>query len=387
VLDFFDTFARKQASNPLILDLILPLLQLVRSSGPSESDLSTKATSILKSRLGKAKDSPSPSSSPNASEILSSIHEIARKSPNADFCALCSTCSLFVSRACEDGDVVETYKASLEDYMTRKTSLIHPPFISDLLRRYPVRAWGLHAELVRMITPRTDIVNKYRLLQAYTIIQVIGQQLVVITKTVDKASVTKFISAVSSQVYATLESASEEDDMTEDKWTGPRLKDVVKVALNLARSSKNAIGVDGAISAWKPSRLEEAVQKFKAGKRTGEMKGVSSVLLQLEAILRKGQDGKSQKKKGKAIEAVDEDGDVKMDEAESKEGKLKKVKGVKSKGKKDAEVVQTIGEVEGAVTGKKEKKRKSIDNAGVKEGKVEVAAEKPKKAKKVKPSV
>ncbi|THG98713.1 hypothetical protein EW026_g3515 [Hermanssonia centrifuga] len=70
VLDLLDSYIKKQPTSPFITRLILPLVELVVSSGTDEKQLADKATGILRSRIGKSKDLPSTVEADQAGEIL-----------------------------------------------------------------------------------------------------------------------------------------------------------------------------------------------------------------------------------------------------------------------------------------------------------------------------
>lgn len=299
ILDFFDVYARRQAQNPLVVDTIMPLLNLIRSSGSSEGELANKAAGILRSRIGKAKDVPTTLQAETASRILNSIHDLARKAPSADFSSLCSVCSLFIARSIEtstssspENPANEAYRATLADFMTRKSSAVHPAFILDYIRRFPIQAWPLRADLCKYITSGASV-NAYRQTQAYNMLQTLSQQLGSIVKAVGPDPVGDFVKQASGDVFDTLESAS---DASSD-WNAARLKEVIKFALQLARSSRSALPQMSISATWDKQRLAEVTINIKEGERTKEMKSVHGLLQQLAALTSKGE------RKEKAVKA------------------------------------------------------------------------------------
>jgi DNA polymerase phi len=302
-------FARKQSTNPLALDVVLPLLRLIRGAGATEGDLANKASGILRNRLGKAKDVPSSTDLPHGTSILEEIHSMARKASSADFSALFSACSLFVSRAIDTAHptsrvVVDTYRATLEDWMTRKSSLVHPNFISDFLRRFPLRAWPLREDLIAHTASGKGI-NAFRQAQAFGMLQIFSQQLGVIVQSQSQSTssedVAAFVSSASAAVYATLVLAADESGAD---WKADRLRDVLKFALALARSAKAVLSPEQVVAAWDLPRLRETRDKFAAGSRTGGMKAILLLINQLEAVLGGGKKDKEGQKAAKAAKAT-----------------------------------------------------------------------------------
>jgi len=108
VLDLLEIYAKKQATNPLAFGLLLPLLQLIRTT--TTKALATKAHSIIQVfaksfRRTKKADDPS-SSSPTPSKdlnipaqlaLLKAIHLEASKNPSHAFAKAASTASLLVA--------------------------------------------------------------------------------------------------------------------------------------------------------------------------------------------------------------------------------------------------------------------------------------------------
>ena len=168
---------RKQAMNPLVLRFITPLVDLVLFASTDEKQLSDKTKGILRSRLPKAKDVPNLSDTSEASEVLKALHERARRASSADVVNLISMCCLFVSKALLPRDkkcVIEIYKESAKDFITRKASALTPAFFFDFVRRHPLEAIGLQPSIIESLE---DAVKGYRLSQAFSIIQTIYSSL------------------------------------------------------------------------------------------------------------------------------------------------------------------------------------------------------------------
>lgn len=333
ILDFFDIYARRQAANPLVLEIILPLLRLVRSGS---GELANKAAGVLRTRVAKATHAPSNVSDEKAKEILAEIHRQAQRAANAEFSALCSSASLFVARAAP-GPALDAYRATLTDFMTRKGSEVRPSFVAEYIRRHPAKAWSLAPDLVKLVAPGGSGVNAYRQTQGYTFLGALFQQVPQLVKAGDvaQADAEKVIRQAASDVYATLEAAATSTDAKE--WKADRLKEVVKFALQLARAAKTLAG-DKAAELLDVKRLATVTEQIKAGQRTKEMKSIHQLLQQLAAVL--GAAKPKEKKAGKAAPAKAANGDD-DDEAEPeaeapKPTKRKAPSGdkAKSKGKK-----------------------------------------------------
>ncbi|WVF67165.1 hypothetical protein IAT40_001911 [Kwoniella sp. CBS 6097] len=386
ILDFFDVYARKQQTNPLILTIAVSLLKLVRASGTSEGELANKSAGILKNRINKPKDYPSGVDVDEASEVLEEIHEMARKATSAEFSNLCSLVSLFVVKSIDtsvtssattatktESPVVRAYGKTLSDFMTRKASLVHPNFILEFIKRFPQRAFGLYVDLNRFVSPGGGV-NAYRQAQAYGMLQTLSQHLPVISRS-GESSVEGFIKSSSESVFSTLELAAtsssstkaekEKESATEGGWNAAKLKDVVKFALQLARASKNV----NQASAWDMQRVNEVEAKMQAGEKTKEMKGVLSMWAQLLAILgqkkektKEGKKGSGKRKADDVVDAeekMDVDGDVEVSAAAVKGDKREKKEKKEKKAKTESGTSSKKSKVDGEKKEKKAKKAKT----------------------------
>jgi DNA polymerase phi len=81
VLDLLDIFIKKQSSSPLILDLILPLLSLIRN-GQGHTDMTplvNRAENLFRNKLCKTKEYPKENlDRENAHTILEQLLHIAQ---------------------------------------------------------------------------------------------------------------------------------------------------------------------------------------------------------------------------------------------------------------------------------------------------------------------
>lgn len=97
VLDLLDLYVKKQASNPLAFGLLLPLLQLIRTT--KTKTLAEKSHNIILS-FAKAAKKTNEGTGVNVSEqlqLLKSIHVEASKDPSHLFAKAASTASLLVA--------------------------------------------------------------------------------------------------------------------------------------------------------------------------------------------------------------------------------------------------------------------------------------------------
>ena len=341
ILDFFDVFARRHPTNPAIIDTLLPLLKLVRSGSTDDAELSNKAASILRARIVKPKDVPSSSDDAHAG-VLETIHELARKAPNAEFSNLASACSLFIVRSLDASSSAdaEAYRTTLRDFLERKGSLVHPPFLVDYFRRQTRRAWALRTDLLDVLAK--GAVNDYRQTQGYALLTVFAQHL----RDFPSNEAKQFVVRAQGDLAEVLDRA-----IAGEGVSASRLKEACRFGLQLSRAAKHA----DLLSAWDSDRLQRLKVSFDGGEKTRGMQGVRQMLAQLVGLV-SGQNGKGKKDKkaSKASKSSKGTDAMEVDEIPTSNGSaLKSEKKLKVKSK------LVNGSAEPSADGKK---RKSLDD-------------------------
>lgn len=342
----FDTFARRQPRNPLLLHTIAPLLQLASSTGTSESQLTAKASGVLRTRICKSKDTVELEDDAEAVKVLQSLHQTARHSATAELSSMCSQCSLFVSKALihkaqgPAESVIAAYRATLRDFMTRKSSAVHAAFIVDFIKRYPQQAWHLRSDLVEFARWGSSV-KDYRQAQAYQMLQALATQLAGIRKSTEKAEVDAFIRDIREVVFDAVDKSTN----TASTMTAVNLKIVLKFALQLARASKAAGASNEEMAElWDLGTLATLVTKFQAADRTKNMVAIQNLLHQLLVVVDPASKTKKVKAQsnGKAEKATEDkvEGGKKRKEVAAAakpvdaDGQRKKVKKAKAKAPK-----------------------------------------------------
>ncbi|KZT11636.1 uncharacterized protein LAESUDRAFT_720895 [Laetiporus sulphureus 93-53] len=178
ILELLEIFIKKQPTNPLIIRLILPSVNLIFGSGSDEKQLADKATGILRSRLGKSREVPVEFDSELAVQVLEELHSRARRAPSSNVLVTLSQCSLYVAKllhhAGQDEPIIKAYRESLSDFVTRKSSKLNTNFFLDFARRLTNVAWNLRDSLLEA---GGNAVNVYRQCQVYQILYSLLNQL------------------------------------------------------------------------------------------------------------------------------------------------------------------------------------------------------------------
>jgi len=172
VQDLVDIFLKKQATNPALIRFILPLIDLMTKSSSDEKQLSDKAQSILKSRLGKVKEVIPSLDKDTAVSVLSTVHVRARNVHSHEHLPTLGECSIYLSHlllhlGCQNA-VLGVYRDSLSDFVTRKNCALNVLFFQPFIRRHRAAAWGLRKEFVEL---SNKAINTYRRCQVYQLLQ------------------------------------------------------------------------------------------------------------------------------------------------------------------------------------------------------------------------
>ena len=161
-----DIYIKKQPSSPYIPLLVLPILHLVTTASPEESQLAEKATGILRSRIGKLKEYPDKDETIEIGSILEDLHSEARRASSADSLATIGQCCCYLVRALGQTDgtnstACSAYRQSLKDFVTRKASRLNSAFFQEFIRRCPEVAWDWKQDILD-VSVSEKAVNAYR---------------------------------------------------------------------------------------------------------------------------------------------------------------------------------------------------------------------------------
>ncbi|KAG0705011.1 DNA polymerase phi-domain-containing protein [Suillus ampliporus] len=314
VLDLVDMFTRKMPQSPHNLRLVVPLIELATKSSKDERQLSDKARGILNNRLAKLKDPLQEVDQEYAQTILDELHIRARKAHSSDALATLSHCSLFICRVLTnigyEKYVVQLYRESIVDFMTRKASSLNITFFKDFITRYPALGWCLRDDI---LDTSLKAINAYRKCQAFQLLNVI---LTLSTSTGGSQDVLSFIPKLHTSTLQFINSAC--DDQV--SLSAAQIKDLFKlVMLGIRQASK----VDSSNqNVWDSGAWRTLHGRLAASKRFGSSIAVLKLCSQVESALQ-AQNGRqynsiAPKRKAEEVEV----------EGVSSDTKRKKKKGV-----------------------------------------------------------
>ncbi|KJA27489.1 hypothetical protein HYPSUDRAFT_35394 [Hypholoma sublateritium FD-334 SS-4] len=233
VLDLVDTYLKKQHSNPLVLRLITPLVDIIAGSGQDERQLADKARGILRSRFNKAKEVPTDVDANQVVVIATNLHIQARKTHSSDLLSVLSLCSVYVAKILinlnEVDLLLDLYKQSLADFVTRKNSGLNAHFFQDFIKRFPSQAWSSRQDLIDI---SEKCINTYRQSQVLQLLALLIGLLPSMPERNDEAIV--FMPILSHLLIQVADKSCTD----EGGLTAPQMKDLLKLALLAVRQTK-----------------------------------------------------------------------------------------------------------------------------------------------------
>ncbi|TDL27573.1 hypothetical protein BD410DRAFT_762651 [Rickenella mellea] len=319
VLDLVDIFIRKQPSNPLTVQLILPMVEVIMGTGPDERQLSDKATGIVRSRFGKPKEFPPNIDNRVGADTLKTLHSKARRAHSSDMVVTLSQCSVYMAKCMlpsGEASLLDVYKESFVDFATRKGSSLHPSFFLDFIRRFPSHGWALRRELLELASKS---VNSYRQSQMFHLIQVILTQ----APNTKPEEFTTFALSLRKALHSAILEASTNPNTT---LNVTQAKEVLKTGLQVVRQTKRISTSQDLSRIWEPSIWDDLSQTLAASEQFKASKSLQDLCRQISRIAREDQKpGESAKESKRKAEENSHEGasDEKHRRKKVKKGKTR----------------------------------------------------------------
>ncbi|KAG0206596.1 DNA-directed DNA polymerase [Mortierella sp. NVP41] len=362
VLDLLELYIKKQSSNELVLDLIVPLLSLVLIPSASNKPVHDKISALLRNKLAKIKDYPRDVAEEPVFEILSQVHELAKKSPDAKFSGLCGDLSVLLVKVLIGGQdektavgetkveipvkktrgakgktaamdpeeaalkakqdrIVALYSDSLKEFMTRKNSNLSAKMFMEFIERFPHLAWHLSSTLLAYTSPKATV-KSFRQAMAFNMLSALVKRLSNKKTPEFEELFLSTLPLIRNSLIETFEGAFVESTSEEAKTAKglnvARLREILKFAILSARMVKRAEDRN-VTEIWETEKLGPMLQKISEDSRfnSGALRSMIQQMLALigsDIKLPTGSTKKQEKQEKRKREA----------EAEAKGGSKKK---------------------------------------------------------------
>lgn len=331
ILDLLAIFAKKQRESVLVLRLVRPLFVIATEGSETlDKQVSTKATTILRNTICKAKEVPQGGDVDSVADDLEAVHAYASKgATSSELASLASTVNLYLTRVAashsETAALVARYKATINDFLTRKTSQLKPQFLLDALKKFPTIGWALRDDLLEICSPKSTNATSIKSFRQQQALQMVSTVLTHNATTAAKTEVTTTMQDAASLVFLSVASAVESPTAN-----AATLKEVLKLGLQAARLTKRVLADDGdrLSQIWKPAKIQEASASLAASDRFKQSSSLLGLLKQMAAIVSGGGGGagaKGDKKRKSDVSAAT----PVLDGNTGAEGQAKKVKTAK----------------------------------------------------------
>lgn len=191
-LDLLDILAHAKPSSPFLIPLYVPLFNLIRTASSSlESELQTKAAKLLrflvqprKDKDGSAALAASTESAQTALEALAHLHRAAQSVDDASLAPLSAQIAIALVKAAvalspssaaaeTQAAVARTFGGNLTLYLTNKNAKTRcqPLLTLEAAKRTPAAVWPMFDDVVRTAgaSEGAEKVNAFRRMQAFEV--------------------------------------------------------------------------------------------------------------------------------------------------------------------------------------------------------------------------
>ncbi|KAI1313422.1 DNA-directed DNA polymerase [Mortierella claussenii] len=331
VLDLLELYIKKQSFNELVLDLIVPLLSLIVIPSASNMPIHDKISAVLRNRLAKIKDYPRECDDEHVFEILSQVHELAKKSPDAKTSGLCGDLSVLLVKVLIGGQddktavgevkveapvkktrgsakgkvaaaamdpkeaalkakqdrIVDLYSVSLKEFMTRKHSNLSAKMFLEFIDRFPHLAWHLSGTLLEYTSPKAAV-KTFRQAMAFTMLSALVKRLANKNTPEFEQLFLDTLPMIRNSLIETFESAYVQSESSEDTKSvskglnAARLREILKFAILSARMLKRSEERD-VKQIWETDRMGPLLQRLSEDARfnSGALRSIEQQMLAL----------------------------------------------------------------------------------------------------------
>ncbi|TPX35785.1 hypothetical protein SmJEL517_g01918 [Synchytrium microbalum] len=301
VVTLLEIYYKKQPTNPLVIDTLVPLLRVALSSAQDTDSqtLHNKVVALLRKSVFKLKKYPIEEGvTASCIATMREIHGFAGRVKRKDLAELCSGVCMVLIKVMNHQDggsvdvpaavvaetptgekhkkrrtggtghtvneilvrfdstpVAEIYIESLTKYMSMKRSPTQPLLFLDLINRYPEIGWGL-ATHVAKYTSIENVPRSFQLVQAYVIMGRLFQMLSSVMETKYKDPVEQSITIMAKCLIANLK-AEEGKAITDAKW-----KEIFASLLLIGRRSRKMFDEAQVKSLWKFTDVEAGLNAW-----------------------------------------------------------------------------------------------------------------------------
>ncbi|PWN26771.1 hypothetical protein BDZ90DRAFT_232882 [Jaminaea rosea] len=300
VLDLLAIFAKRRSSSAEVLVLARPLFVLASEGDDIDRSLATKAGTVLRSSICKAKEMPQVDEDglEGVLEDLEAVHGLARRTTSGDLASLASVVNLYLTRIClgEAGDelnakLIRLYEETLKDFLTRSASQLKPSFLLDALKRFPRLGWQLRSVLLEGCSLSASI-KAFRQQQAFQMLLAVLNQAAGAVELKEQV-VTKAMPEVATVVFSSIAFATaSHSTSSEGGASAGKVKELLKFALQAVRLTQRVSATtsspEAVRSVWKPTKIRDALETMGQSEQFKQSTSLQGLLKQMLALVEGG---------------------------------------------------------------------------------------------------
>ncbi|CAG8763952.1 2286_t:CDS:2, partial [Racocetra persica] len=280
VIGLLRVFIRSQPTNPLIFELLIPLLELSKNAKTDE--IAKSAFSLINLKVNVIKDMPSQFDDDRVLTLLQQTHHMALKACYCDLATLCWKTSTFLLKSlikCHTDDlnndagdlhlnkkvkkIVSIYESTYEKWI-RKSGCLNMKSFSELPNHIPKIPW-YQTNIFLGFTDPTTAKNPKKVMNAYDIsASIFNNATAKKNKELLDDSVTNALVQKSREsLKATFQFVSQDLQCGKRHFDSQTLKSVMKFATLAMRKTSANVPKDKIKSTWDADRLQPLLENIK----------------------------------------------------------------------------------------------------------------------------
>ncbi|KAI9313750.1 DNA polymerase phi-domain-containing protein [Dichotomocladium elegans] len=260
VMDLIIIFVRKNPSNPMVLDIIVPLLNILRATPAKSvtSQFAQKIMAFLKNKLPKIPEYPKEHDG-HIVDIFKAVYDFAKATNSKEISDMCIQLALYLRKCVLGGSDVELdeslpakAKKEIEKlnaieseaakiYMTKKTTRLRKDLVAVPLERSPFSSWPLLETLVDYISP-ASCANHFKHTQALQLITAVVQRTVGKKSEIYNEKFATLAPKIASKVQEVLEMSKNAGDKNVLNYA--EMRTFIRFASTMIRFHKKAVKDD-----------------------------------------------------------------------------------------------------------------------------------------------
>ncbi|CAG8630625.1 10767_t:CDS:2, partial [Scutellospora calospora] len=279
IIGLLRIFIRSQPTNPLIFELLIPLLELAKNEKTDE--VAKSAFSLINFRIS-IKDMPNQFDNDRVLTLLQQTHNMALKACYSNFAALCWKVGNFLLKSlikCHKNNLnndiegehlnqdlkkpISIYESTYEKWI-RKSSCLNMKSFSELPNHVPQISWYLSNIFLGFTDPKTAK-NPKKVMIAYDISSSIFKNAIPKKKQepVNNSVINALVQRSRESLKSIIQFVSQDLQCGEKHFDSQTLKSVMRFAILVMRRTSFNVSKDKIKSTWDADQLQPLLKNIR----------------------------------------------------------------------------------------------------------------------------